>query len=1145
MPLLTAAAAALAPGALLAPAARAAGDAQRQTGPAPYDVRAALPQNDPAASGAPASALARQLGPQAVVALDPATGTPRRVLRTDGALTGRSGAAPARIALDYVRAHQRLFGLGADELAALPAPRATTTPAGIRVLRWTQRYRGLPVLGAGLSAAVAADGRLLTVGGAPLADASVPTTTPAVAAPAAIARARRNAGAADGGSARLVIFAADDGARLAWSVRVDADSTHRYRYVVDATDGAVLKRDNLVRFADSGGATSVWSYAPSDDAAPNPRYVVPADLDRAPWRPQRRTFGEGWITSIDGSRLEGENAHVYSDVDDDDRADTLEEVAANSVDPDTGAPVWDYPLTPISPVGNEEWPSCLPTFPCTWRSFWPQTPDVIWRRNREQNATQVFWFLNSFKEWLAAPPIGFGARDDEDFSGDDPVIGQTDDGADQSIRVTYDRGRTFETIDHHPDGSHLSNANMYTPPNGQSPTMQMYLFSGGGDFPDANGGDDASIVFHEYTHGLSSRLVTDSDGYQALNAPQSGAMGEAWSDWYAMDYLTATGQQKDDPAVDGEVLLSSYISAGSAGDLREQALDCPVDAPTDPDACGDGGFTYADYGKVLGTYGPEVHADGEIWAQTLWDLRGAVGADYARELITEAMRLPGEEPSFLDMRDRILLADENAGRTRHDDIWQVFAARGMGYYATTEGPYDPAPVADDSLPPADEEGATTTVSGTVTDADTGRPVAGVVVSLPGPTDRRATTGADGSYTIVNALAGVRYPRITTLREGYDDATGPAVDLTTGARSGVDLQVRRNWALYSGGTTVDFDRLAGPDLTALGCGPERAIDGSHTYGWGSYQPNYDGSAHAGYGMPVVGRGPRSVVLRLPAAVDLSGIAIDPGAICGDDDSASLGGFRLETSTDGSSWRTAASGTFTRAFNHRRNAVPFSDAGAKAGVRFVRLTMLSPQGDGSSAAYFMDMAELALYGAPAGTVVDPPGPPDPPGPGPDPQPPVQNPQPPVQQPGPPVANPTPRRPARQTTDPNAEALRLTSAQIVLPRKRSLAAVLSRKGVALKVRASRRVKVTATVTLPAATARKLKLTRQRKGTVAIARLSDATVAANRATVLHVRLPRNTAAWIEHARVRKLTFGVALLATDAKTGRIATRLLRATAKR
>ena len=69
----------------------------------------------------------------------------------------------------------------------------------------------------------------------------------------------------------------------------------------------------------------------------------------------------------------------------------------------------------------------------------------------------------------------------------------------------------------------------------------MYLFatnpSGTFTFRNINGGDDAGTVWHEYTHGLSNRLVTNDDGSGALSTPHGGAMGEAWSDWYALDFL--------------------------------------------------------------------------------------------------------------------------------------------------------------------------------------------------------------------------------------------------------------------------------------------------------------------------------------------------------------------------------------------------------------------------------------------------------------------------------------------------------------------------------------------------------------------------------------------------------------------------------
>jgi hypothetical protein len=48
-----------------------------------------------------------------------------------------------------------------------------------------------------------------------------------------------------------------------------------------------------------------------------------------------------------------------------------------------------------------------------------------------------------------------------------------------------------------------------------------------------------------------------------------------------------------------------------------------------------------------------VHADGEIWAETLWDIRTALGPAVGESLITEGLRLSPPEPSFLDARNAI------------------------------------------------------------------------------------------------------------------------------------------------------------------------------------------------------------------------------------------------------------------------------------------------------------------------------------------------------------------------------------------------------------------------------------------------------------------------------------------------------------
>ena len=195
---------------------------------------------------------------------------------------------------------------------------------------------------------------------------------------------------------------------------------------------------------------------------------------------------------------------------------------------------WNFPFQPFdTPAGG---PPCVPQFLCSWN------PDQAnsWRANRRQNATQVFFYVNNFHDHLAPRRSASRPRRGTSSStnppgqglGHDAVQAQPDDGAD------LDSGL--------PDGGHVDNANMSTPPDGTPPIMQMYLFhepnTGNLDpFLASNGGDEADVVYHEYTHGLSNRLVVDANGVSTLNGAQPGAMGEAWSDWYAMDFLNNLG----------------------------------------------------------------------------------------------------------------------------------------------------------------------------------------------------------------------------------------------------------------------------------------------------------------------------------------------------------------------------------------------------------------------------------------------------------------------------------------------------------------------------------------------------------------------------------------------------------------------------
>ena len=172
-----------------------------------------------------------------------------------------------------------------------------------------------------------------------------------------------------------------------------------------------------------------------------------------------------------------------------------------------------------------------------------------------------------------------------------------------------------------------------------------------------------------------------------------------------------------------------------------------------PRAPGPGGYTYGDFGKVIGF--PEVHADGEIWLETLWQIRQALGPAIAETLVTRGMELSPPGPSYLDMRNAIIQADlVNFGGANETALWSIFAERGMGYFAasTSDGVN---PIEDFSVPPDCATSDCATISGKVKDKATGKPVRrSAESSVPGldsgfASDLADTTDSAGHFSIAN------------------------------------------------------------------------------------------------------------------------------------------------------------------------------------------------------------------------------------------------------------------------------------------------------------------------------------------------------------------------------------------------------------
>ena len=143
--------------------------------------------------------------------------------------------------------------------------------------------------------------------------------------------ARRTTGFASGEQARLTLFGAAAGPRLAWRVDYKATSREHYDGVVDATSGRLLWRANRVK-SFTGNVFDYYLGAPDGGTLRNQDLTTP-----------------GWLPST-ATNLTGPNAHTWSDINDDNVAQPTEEVTPESGD-------FNFAFTPFTVNGA---PRCLP-----------------------------------------------------------------------------------------------------------------------------------------------------------------------------------------------------------------------------------------------------------------------------------------------------------------------------------------------------------------------------------------------------------------------------------------------------------------------------------------------------------------------------------------------------------------------------------------------------------------------------------------------------------------------------------------------------------------------------------------------------------------------------------------------------------------
>ncbi|MBZ5496542.1 MAG: M36 family metallopeptidase [Acidobacteriia bacterium] len=426
-------------------------------------------------------------------------------------------------------------------------------------------------------------------------------------------------------TAQWVWFPAGRQLRLAWHFdAVATDGKNYYECVVDATDGTLLYRNSITDTEITGLVFDGSSPQPSATPGVIPPKPDPPDFVT---RVSMSFAGDptaspiGWV-GPDNETI-GNNVIVRED-----KAGDNEKTLGATAKATDGHFDFDLQLGPLAPS------------PVNFT---------------EASLTSLFFWCNLAHDYFYK--LGFtepaGNFQEDNFSkggvGQDSVRVDAQDGIDLSV-------------------PNLNNASMSTPEDGSKPRMSAYLW-GPLNGPYVDCAFDAEVVLHEYTHGVFRRLTP------AIGGVQGGAMNEGDSDFFSLNYLVPASASPDGSFTHGGFSKQDFLHGTRS---RPYSTDLAVND-----------LSYADFGHVKRS-GAEVHADGEIWVEGMWELRARLikkfgyeeGRRRVAQLMIDAMKRAPANPSYVDMRDALLAADQadQAGADANL-IWESFARRGMGFMA--------------------------------------------------------------------------------------------------------------------------------------------------------------------------------------------------------------------------------------------------------------------------------------------------------------------------------------------------------------------------------------------------------------------------------------------------------------------------------
>ncbi len=496
-------------------------------------VQPPLPNLDPPAASPGGALTAEQRAAAAVlqarlprsrVDFDQLTGAPVMVSGVDRLLSGAASQGPALAAADpnrvtkaFLQEHRQLFGFGPEALDQAKVKREFVGEHnGLRTVVWEQQVGGIPVFEGVLISHTTRQGELVNLSSKFVRDAtqaaarSTPNWAGLAAAPAvppaqAVALAARNVG--EEAQASAVTAAAETAAlpersqkfkaafllgesevkltwlpldseqlRLCWDVILTGRQRREmFRVLVDAATGEVRVRHCLTQHL----STATYNVFTSDSPSPfSPAYSTPQST-------QPPLVSRTLVTL---SALKT-NASPNGWID-----DGANETTGNNVDAHTdrnGDNLPDLPRPQGSPFRVFDFPMDLTT----------QDPTSY----SQAGVVQLFYWNNWMHDKLYE--LGF-TEAAGNFQTDNFGRGGLGNDAVQADAQ---------------DGSGYNNANFSTPADGNAGRMQMYIFNH--MTPNRDGDLDAQIVLHEYTHGLSWRLVGGGQGVGRQHAGRRDGRG--------------------------------------------------------------------------------------------------------------------------------------------------------------------------------------------------------------------------------------------------------------------------------------------------------------------------------------------------------------------------------------------------------------------------------------------------------------------------------------------------------------------------------------------------------------------------------------------------------------------------------------------